>query len=125
MNYKSKYVLDLSKKSAALGEAVTRPTGILSILLIIVLLFGTCTPFSVFASDTPPTVIFLTTPGSGTWDVPSDWNSSENTIEVIGGGGGGATSVTGGGGGAYALKNNVSLTPSTSEIGRASCRGRV
>ena len=32
-------------------------------------------------------VIFLT---SGTsWTVPSDWNSSNNSIEVIGGGGGG------------------------------------
>src|ERR1035437_6662671 len=51
-----------------------------------------------------PTVVFLT---SGTsWSVPSDWNSSDHTIEVIGGGAGGTTgasgNVVGGGGGAYA-----------------------
>ena len=32
-------------------------------------------------------VIFLTS--GSTWTVPSDWNISNNTIEVIGGGGGG------------------------------------
>lgn len=74
---------------------------------------------------TPPTgeygpdgrvTTFLT---SGTsWTVPSDWNSSRNTIEVIGGGGGGggATSgatraASGGGGGAYSRAINASLTP--------------
>lgn len=42
-------------------------------------------PQRVRAAD--PIVIFLT---SGTsWTVPSDWDSSNNTIEVIGGGGGG------------------------------------
>lgn len=62
------------------------------------------------------TVIFLT---SGTsWTVPSDWNSSNNTIEVIGGGGGGVAPASagggGGGGGAYSKAVNVSLTPSSS-----------
>jgi len=62
---------------------------------------------------TPPIVTYLT---SGTsWSVPTDWNSSNNTIEVIGGGGGGnsnaATSRGGGGGGAYSKASNVSLTP--------------
>lgn len=55
---------------------------------------------------------------SGTsWVVPSDWNSSNNTIEVIagGGGGGGTTSGgvragSGGGGGSYSHVSNVSLT---------------
>ncbi|MDE1925298.1 MAG: hypothetical protein KGH79_03935 [Patescibacteria group bacterium] len=57
---------------------------------------------------------------SGTsWTVPSDWNSSNNTIEVIGGGGGGAsataaTSGRAGGGGAYSKATNVSLTPGAS-----------
>jgi hypothetical protein len=53
--------------------------------------------------------------------VPDDWNSSDNTIEVIGGGGGGDTpSVStnqegeGGGGGAYSKATNVSLTPGAS-----------
>ncbi len=65
------------------------------------------------------TQIFLTTTGSGTWVVPSDWNNSANTIEVIGGGGGGRKSVsdghigTGGGGGAYSKATNVTLTPSS------------
>lgn len=31
-------------------------------------------------------VIFLTTTGTGTWTVPSDWNESANTIEAIGAG---------------------------------------
>ena len=61
-------------------------------------------------------VIYLT---SGTsWTVPSDWNSSNNTIEVIGGGGGGAlnvsSSVGAGGGGAYSKKSNVTLTSGAS-----------
>ena len=58
-----------------------------------------------------PTVIFLTS--GSTWTVPSDWNSSNNTIEVIGGGGGGSNTgnQVGGGGGGYSKATNVSLTP--------------
>ncbi len=44
------------------------------------------------------------------WTVPSDWNSSNNTVEIIGGGGGGGEAY-GGGGGAYSKVVNVSLTP--------------
>src|SRR3989344_5177773 len=57
---------------------------------------------------------------SGTsWTVPSEWNSSNNSIEVIGGGGGGGTSNgssagTGGGGGGYSKVTNQSLTPGAS-----------
>ena len=57
---------------------------------------------------------------SGTsWTVPSDWNSSNNTIECIGAGGTGGSGNTtdpgsGGGGGAYAQISNLSLTPSGS-----------
>src|SRR3989344_4708849 len=50
-------------------------------------------------SSTPQSAVttFLT---SGTsWTVPADWNSSNNTIEVIGGGGGGDTPGSAGGGG--------------------------
>ena len=55
---------------------------------------------------------------SGTsWTVPSDWNNSSNTIEVIGGGGGGANGGAnqgnaggGGGGGAYSAATNAPLT---------------
>jgi len=59
------------------------------------------------------TVIFLTSPtGSNqTWNVPVDWNSSNNSIEVIAGGGGGRNGGSSGGGGGYAKKNNLSLTP--------------
>jgi hypothetical protein len=59
---------------------------------------------------------FITATGAGTFTVPSNWNSSNNTIEVIGGGGGGfgngvtGTQAAGGGGGAYAIKNNLALT---------------
>lgn len=63
------------------------------------------------------TTTFLT---SGTsWTVPSDWNSSNNTIEVIGGGGDGVIGSGnngggGGGGGAYSKSVNVSLTAGAS-----------
>ena len=45
-------------------------------------------------------VIFLTA-GSTTWTVPSDWNNSNNTIDLIGAGGGGhsSTGAAGAGGG--------------------------
>lgn len=49
--------------------------------------------------------------------VPTDWNSSNNTIEVLGGGGGGGgnssifTPAGGGGGGAYSKILNLSLSP--------------
>jgi hypothetical protein len=60
-------------------------------------------------------IIFLT---SGTsWQVPADWNNTNNTIEVLGGGGGGANASDGsyggggGGGGGYSKTANVTLTP--------------
>jgi hypothetical protein len=50
--------------------------------------------------DSTECIVFLT---SGTsWTVPNDWNSSNNTIGVIGGGGSGAGTnggTNGGGGG--------------------------
>lgn len=60
------------------------------------------------------TTIYLTS--GSTWTVPSDWNSTRNTIEVIGGGGGGGGASAGqgfggGGGGAYAKIANLTLTP--------------
>lgn len=64
------------------------------------------------------TVTFLTATGAGTYNVPGDWNSSNNSIECIGGGGGGGwgsgggtTAAGGGGGGAYSKVDNLSLTP--------------
>jgi|GEM_PF-246961 len=62
-------------------------------------------------------IIFLTSGSS--WTVPSDWNSTNNKIEVIGGGGGGAVYSDdyghgGGGGGAYSTISNLSLTPGES-----------
>jgi hypothetical protein len=60
-------------------------------------------------------VIFLTQTGAGrTWTVPSDWNSTNNSIEVIGAGGGGAQSgsdgASGAGAGAYSKVTNLVLT---------------
>lgn len=52
------------------------------------------------AAASVPTQIILVFGSS--WTVPSDWNSSNNTIECIGAGFAG--------GGAYALRNNLSLT---------------
>jgi hypothetical protein len=60
------------------------------------------------------TVIFITTTGSSSWSVPSDWNNVNNSIECIGGGGGGAGSANstagGGAGGGYSLVSNLALT---------------
>ncbi len=58
------------------------------------------------------TTTFLTE--GTTFTVPTNWNSSNNTIQCIGGGGGGAHTfgAAGGGGGAYCLATNVVLTPS-------------
>ncbi len=84
------------------------------IVIILFLFFG-----SFFATpkkaEAAATLIFLV---SGTsWTVPSDWNSANNTIEVIGGGAGGSGayagigSGSGGGGGGYSKSVNVTLTP--------------
>ncbi len=82
-----------------------------------------------YYSSGTPTVTILT---SGTsYTVPSNWNSSANTIQVIGGGGGGYSPIPGegwgGGGGAYAEAANVSLTPSatvTYAIGAGASSGK-
>jgi len=56
------------------------------------------------------------------WTVPLDWNSANNTIEVIGGGGAGqeanntANEGTPGGGGGYSEISNASLTPGSTVI---------
>lgn len=69
---------------------------------------GQCTPGSTSSSLGEMKSVYLTTGSS--WTVPSDWNSSSNSIEVIGGGGGGASSGGGGGGGgAYSKVSNLSL----------------
>jgi hypothetical protein len=74
-----------------------------------------------FIDGTTQKAYILTT--GTTWTVPADWNSSNNTIHMIGAGGGGATSVSsvnnraaggGGGGGGYTVINNFSATPSSS-----------
>jgi YD repeat-containing protein len=68
------------------------------------------------------TTVFLTSgAGSGNqiWTVPSDWSSSNNTIQCIGSGGDGVSAANGtatfggagGGGGAYAKITNLSVTP--------------
>ncbi|MDB5244156.1 MAG: hypothetical protein JWN18_26 [Parcubacteria group bacterium] len=49
-----------------------------------------------------------------TWVVPSDWNSSSNSIETVGAGGGTNFSYGGGGGGGYSKITNLTLTPGAS-----------
>lgn len=59
--------------------------------------------------------LFLTSTGLSTWTVPVDWNSGDNSVELIGGGGGGGTwDQKGGGGGAYAKSTNLVLMPGAS-----------
>jgi hypothetical protein len=65
-----------------------------------------------------------------TWTVPTGWNSSNNTIELIGGGGGNYTSGpppnSGGGGGEYRILFDQSYTPGhsiTIQIGQGGAAG--
>ena len=72
-----------------------------------------------YTGATTKHLVFLTTTGANNWTVPSDWNSANNTIEVIGGGAGGrrqssSSYRSGGGGGAYSIIFNLTLTPAAS-----------
>lgn len=64
---------------------------------------------------TPPTVIFITATGAGSFDVPADFNTENNEIHAIGCGGDGSdnsnNSGASGGGGAWARVDNLNLTP--------------
>src|SRR5437870_3849654 len=42
---------------------------------------------------------YLTTADTSPWTVPTDWNASNNTIDLIGAGGGGSGGTTASGGG--------------------------
>src|SRR3989344_5799484 len=63
------------------------------------------------------TRVVLTDTSATTWTVPNDWDSVNNTIEVIGPGGNGAAGTIntngggGGGGAAYVAISSASLTP--------------
>src|SRR5580704_17931119 len=62
------------------------------------------------------TSVFLVNTSATSWVVPSDWNSSNNTIQCIAAGGSGAAGSSsrpggGGGGGGYAEQLNQSLRP--------------
>src|SRR5271165_1428744 len=70
-----------------------------------------------------PVVIFLTTTGTGTFVAPSDWNSANNKIEVIGGGSGGDTVGGAGAGGGYSAISNLSLVGGTSYTFRVGAGG--
>ena len=66
----------------------------------------------------PPKILACTNTTATTITVPSDWNTANNKIEVIGGGQNGTNSTSsgstagpGGAGGHYAKNTNVSLTP--------------
>jgi len=52
--------------------------------------------------------VFISTAGTGTYTIPSDFDTFIS-VEAIGGGGGGGSSVSngGGGGGAYAKSTSV------------------
>lgn len=81
----------------------------LSLVLIVGVLGYVIVPETARADITKR--VYLTS--GTTWTVPSDWNSSSNTIEAIGDGGNGGANMNGGGGGgggAYAQISNLSLT---------------
>jgi hypothetical protein len=89
-------------------------------LVVLVLAIFLVSIFSVISKPKVHAATFLLS--GTTWTVPSDWVSSNNTIEVIGGGGGagaafqqstgnGGEGGGGGGGGGYAKAINVTLTP--------------
>jgi hypothetical protein len=75
--------------------------------------------FEAYDADARTYVISLTSTTS--WTIPEDWNSSDNTIHLIGGGGGapgsrtyqGAGGGSGGGGGGYSQITNYSSSPGT------------
>jgi hypothetical protein len=57
-----------------------------------------------------PVVTVLTTASMSPWTVPANWNSANNTIEVVGDGGGGGTGsgfdpAAGGGGGGFGSRS--------------------
>ena len=75
--------------------------------------------------------VFITTAGSSSWTVPSDFTSTNSIFTIGGGGGAGGTqsSVTyggGGGGGGFSSITNISLTPGASvtvQVGAAGTHG--
>ena len=86
----------------------------IAFLLSFVVSSGLPTAAAVACSSGTPTVVFLTTGTS--WTVPSDWNSSSNTVECIGAGGNGGSGVNIGGGagaagGDYAKIQNLNCHP--------------
>ena len=100
-----------SQYAHALGDAVADP-GSDGLALA---------PQSVTVDDPTPTQIVLTS--GNPWQVPSDWNSSANEIEVIGGGGSGGGGGMfsgggggGGGGGAYASVTNITSLEASSTV---------
>jgi hypothetical protein len=57
------------------------------------------------------TTIILTDSTVNAWDVPSDWNDADNSVECYGAGAAGnALTKAGGGGGSWAKDTNVALT---------------
>jgi len=69
-------------------------------------------PATAYLPNPPvPVTQFITTTGAGTWTVPSDWPSNNNSIEVIAGGAAGYTNGWAGGGGGYSKIVNLPLTP--------------
>jgi len=76
-------------------------------------------PPKVRETHAAPVQVVLTSAQGSSWDVPSTWDDTNNTVEVIGGGAGGGGGGTGGsrdpggggGGGAYAKSSNIDLNP--------------
>ena len=95
---------------------IRRASFLSALTLSVCLLFLLSTPSPTLAQTS---VIYLTS--GTTWTVPSGWNNTNNTIEVIGAGGE-SSGIGGSGGGSYSRISNLSLTPGsrvTYQVGAA------
>lgn len=103
------------RKVSRIQNKITKRAVILLVLVVFISTF-----LFIFYRPKAQAQIFLT---SGTsWTVPTDWNNSNNTVEVIGGGGGagsgysdssgsGGEGAGGGGAGGYSKITNITLVP--------------
>jgi len=106
------------RRITRIQNKITKRAGILLVLAVFISTF-----LFIFYHPKAQAQIFLTS--GTTWTVPTDWNNSNNTVELIGGGGGAGSGFSdssgsggegggAGGGGAYSKITNITLVPGSS-----------